>query len=488
MRNKKDFWQYVTIASSLAILNVVFCTNSTIGLLITIIEVLVLLLFAVQRNITSYMCFYIMSICNCMEFSQFVGTENFYNMKSIRIAGVNIGAWMLLVLIIISSIRPIKIGMLKGKQPALYSFGRGLIIINVTAALVGLLIISINDNNIQNITGYFREYLGGIYSQLFIPLAFLLGFFYVLTYEDGIDKLYLAVQATLIASSVQLIFSSLFGYAGTYGGVTTLMASTVYFVLPLVLVVLKDRTILYPKFTGIIIITGILLSLRYNTNGKLLISLGIVIFIIIFRLVKDKSLSTKITALLLTALAIVLIPAGINYLLDNSILFKTKYTQALNIISFGSGWLDNLAISPRARIEEIADVLIEYAHKPWLAITGKGYLGSIKDHTGFFSRINVNRGFFSNAEWEQGVYFNLHEISSSLIIFGIFGIAYSVKLIRYTMHQAKNNAWILIGMYWFILLYGYSFTLSVLGVAVLFLGFVDNNNQRHFLIEYKRHL
>ena len=144
--NKKRFWSYFLVSSIISIANVAFCTNRPIATGLTIIEVIVLVFLLLKRDIAGFLCLFVISISNCLEFSQFVGTQEFYNMKSIRIAGINIGAWMLLIMLIFSVLKPIKIGEVKNRQFAFYKYGSLLIYMNLIALVMGAILIILNDN------------------------------------------------------------------------------------------------------------------------------------------------------------------------------------------------------------------------------------------------------------------------------------------------------------------------------------------------------
>ena len=482
-KRNQIFLTYFSVAAIVASLNVIFCTNRVVGTVIVITETIVLLFMALKRKIHIFISLCVVFISNCMEFSSFVGNDTFYNIKSIRIGGMNIGAWMLVILAFVCCLKPIKIGKVKIEQDGLYKYGIGLIKMNAVAAIVGLILIAVNDNNISGIRNTGSEFIACIYSSLLIPATMLLGVVYVITYEkEYVDHLYLVLQATLLANAIQLIVSFAFKIYGYYGGVYTLLSSTLYFVLPLSLLIVNNERFIFKKTTIIVSLIGIILSLAFNASGKLVLTVGLSILFIVFKLLKGKKSIYKVLAIVFVITSIIFIPIVVNYLLQNSVLFKSKYTQALSLFQFNEGnWLNNLSESPRSRVEEFRDVFIEFANKPWLVLTGKGYLGSIVDHTGYFSTLTSNKGLFSDEEWRNGTYYNLHELVVNILMFGIMGVVYSISLLRYSLKNISKNTLLIMGIYWFFLLYGYSFTLSCYGVLAFYIGLLhipeSSNNQ-----------
>ena len=469
---------YCVVAIASAAVNVLFCSNRIVGIAVVFVELAMLLYQLLKKRIYRYTALSVIFISNCMEFSYFVGQENFYNMKSMRIFGINIGAWVLIVLSLFCCLKPIKVGIIKREQNGLYRFGTNLIKLNIIAAIVGFILIIFNDNNIAGVGNVISGYIACVYSSLFIPIVEFLAVFYIWGYEkEHIQDLYLALQATALANSSQIIISFLFGKFGFYGGVSTLLVSTVYFVLPLVVLLMFDQRMQLKKTTLVVTMIGISLSLVFNTHGKLVLTIVFVAVIVIIRLLKGKRLWLKLLAVLIIVLGFIFVPIMINTLISNSVLFRSKYAQVLTLFQWGNdGWIQNLSDSPRARVEELKNVCLEFVYSPWLVFTGKGYMGSIRDHTGYFSSLTSNSGLFSTAEWNNGTYYNLHEITSSLLLYGFLGVAYSISLIKYGIKNYKTNAWTIVGIYWFILLYGYSFTLSCFGAMAFFVGLLSSND------------
>ena len=478
--SKRTLLFYYIVAVIVASVNVLFCYNKEISYLAIIIEIVVLVYELINKRIYRYTALSVIFISNCLEFSYFVGKDDFYNMKTVRILGINIGAWVLLVLAVICCIKPIRTGIIKQQQHGLFRFGTNLIKLNVVAAVVGFVLLLVNDNNIAGVGNIENGYVSCAYAMLFIPLTELLAIFYIVGYEkEHIKELYIALQATAFANACQIIVSFCFGLYGYYGGTGTLLVSTTNFLSPMMLLILFDKKSRFRKTSLIIIIIGIILSIAFNANGKLVLLIVFVSIIALFKLLKGRKMATKIATILIVVLGAVLIPFIIEYLINNNVLFNSKYSQVLTLFQFGKeNWIQNLAQSPRARVEEFFDVCLEFANSPWLIFTGKGYMGSIIDRTGYFSTLSTNRGMFSDAEWINGTYYNLHEVTSSLLLYGIMGIAYTVSLIKYGIKNSKTNAWAIMGIFWFVFLYGYSFTLSCFGAMAFFVGLLSNSDNQ----------
>ena len=476
-KNYTLFNRLLLFSIVISVANVSFAFNKIIAVIIVFIQAIILLGLVLQRKITDFLAVYVISVSNCLELSGFVGAENFYNMKNLRIAGVNVAIWLLIPAIFVIALKPVKIGLVKKKHPDFSRFSRFLLAINVIAAITGIILIAFNDNNIRSIGNVLGEYIGTAYTMLFLPLCIALIFLYILAYEsERVFVMSYALEAVLWGSVAQAIVSYTFKLYGFYGGVNTLLLSNISFIIPMMLLLFLDKKhIVYPNATMVVAVIGTLLVLFNNANGKHIILLPIVGIIIVFTLLRDKSIKTKIITCVLIIAVLFVVPFVFSKLMERSIVFASKFNQAFGLLSFGgSNWLSNVADSPRMRIAQFINIAYEFGHKPWLAIFGKGYLGSVKDYANMFGQQTT--GSYTSAEWSAGVFYNLHELSSQLLMFGCLGIICSIYLVCCTLKKYKNNIWLLVGAYWFVVLYGYSFTLSAFCIVALYYGLTDEND------------
>lgn len=477
-QRKKMFWKYTIIAMIVSSIGVLFVDNSIIGYILIFFEMSILLCKLLRGNIAEYVAYYVIFICNCFEFSSISQVEQFYNLKDIRFLGINLGVWLLIPLILNFVLRPIKIGILRKEQKTFYKLTGGLLVLNIMAAIVGLLLIAFNDNKIASIPGIMSEYIGAMYSGMFIPIAMICAFCSLITYEKNrLFVIPISLQAAMLGCVSQIFVSFFAGVKGSYGGVDTLMKSVISIFIPFALLLFIDKeNTIYPKGTAFLCMLGTAFMIRYNASGKLLLAVAVAVLITVYYIYRYNKKSSKCMITICVIGVVFLFPIMVGYLTKNSVLFSSKMAQVRNLFDFSSNenWLENLPSSPRLRVEEIRNVLFEYVRKPWLFFTGKGYMGSIVDNFGYFHSVQ-NEDFVTNTEWIAGIYFNLHEIASNLVMFGLGGIVYSIGLLKYTINAYKENIWIIFGTCWFVLFFGYSFTLSIFGVVALFYGLCDKD-------------
>lgn len=475
-KESKYFLKILPFAALIAICNTLYSTRSSLTYLLVVFELTVLVLCLMRKHTTDYLIFYTIFLSTALEFTQWSGYETLYSVKTIRILGMNLGIWLLLPAWLFLFLRPLKIAKLKNEYPILYKFGNGLIAINIIAASVGLLLIAFNDNDIQHMMGYFSSYIGQAYSVMLLSISFYIIFIEIVTFEEKDKwKISVALQAILWSCVIQMISSLKFGMTGRYGNETTILVCTMYFFLPFLIVLpIINKRVPFSGANYIVSLIGIYLAIRYNATGKIYITLLLVILIIYAKYYKSRKMSEKMLANILFVLVIVAVVLAVAQFYNSTGMSGAKLRAAIELISFWHvNWFQSLQYSPRCRVAEFINLFIEYGKKPWLIITGKGFLGTIKDYIGMFGDRTINTASFSDPEWINGTFYNLHEVSSTLLMYGLLGVIYSVKLLITTYKKFYGNCFLLIGVYWFVLLYGYSFTLSVFGVTCLMLGLAD---------------
>lgn len=485
-RKKQNvFLKYLIIACIVSAANVLFCFNRTASYTVIACEVVFLIYILLVKNLAEYVSYFMIFMCNCIEFAVFTGEETFFSFKNFRIFGFNLGIIMLLPVFVIGFT---SLFGEKRKKSRGFNFVRGLVIINVVAFVVGLLLIMINDNNIRSLGGIARAFINEAYSMMFLPMAFVVAF--AVIKRRCIHKMYeigLAIQATLWATTFQMLVSLAGGLAGSYGVISTLQGSILNFFIPLLIIYrFFQEDVVFPRTTTIVGLVGSLLALTYNANGKIILLFGICLVIYWWYAFKRGSIFIRAFSLVAIVALVCSIPFVIPRLRQNA-LFNAKFGEVERLVNiFSSNWLDELNMSARVRVEEIRDVFIEYSKKPLLAITGKGYLGSILDHTGFFAtNITSSDGFVSDTEFVHRIYYALHEGARYLIMYGGIGVVFMIRFIADAVKRLKRkaNVPLFIGAYWFVLFYGYSFTLSTFGIICLLYAYQDTDDELLELID-----
>ncbi len=149
-----------------------------------------------------------------------------------------------------------------------------------------------------------------------------------------------------------------------------------------------------------------------------------------------------------------------------------KFSQSLNVINFsgsssGSDWYSNLDHSTLYRIDEPANIFIEYSEKPFYSIFGKGFGGTIRHHTTLLSW-ETDAGAFSDDQIKIGAYYQMHESLSVLLLrHGILGLFFFLYYLYLMIRKFVNTPWSFIAVIWLLFYWSYGMSLAIGGIAMV---------------------
>lgn len=466
---KRKLLNYLVISIIVAIANITLY-SSTIGLALVGAEIIILLFFLFTKRYVDFFCMYTIFLSFCLEFSDFVDASSFYNLKDIRLFGLNLGIWIGLppLLLFVINYRNI-ITKIKRLTPTFYKFGKSLILINFVAVIVGFFLILFNDNDVNSFSNVFVLFFGETYQFMFLPVIFFSGISLAVAYDrNNTYKISLTIEAMLWACVFQQIVSYVFRINASYGGTTIALLSNISAFVPLMMVFLGSDKCIYPRITGLLGIVGTVLCFLTGVGGKGIILAALMLVIVEIQLIRSTKLVLKLVGLIFPIIAVIAAIVVVNMALGTDGIFAWKLFSVRSVFDFGPNWISNMAHSPRIRIGEVINVLLEYAHKPWLIITGKGFLGTVKDYSGIWVNETISYSAFTSEEWYVGAFYSMHEITSYFLVFGGLGVRYLLRYLKYVKRNYVNNSWLLFGAYWFLVYYGFSFTIASFGCLVFF--------------------
>jgi len=472
--NKLNIENYhIVLSIIVAFANISFFDNYSASLLFVLIELCILFYFLIKKNITDYLGHYLIFLSLSIEFEELVG-KTFYGFKNFRILGVNLGIMTLIPILLLIFVKPVRIKTIKTKFPHYYKFAIMMFFLNFIGVFFGLFQILVNDNNIQNMDNYILHFINELYTMIALPMLVIFAIGYILTWElNKIYKLKSYLISILVGVVASMVFSLVSGNYGTYS-VDTLLVTNVIRYIPFMLIIPFYKNYKLPKYFVVVALLSMVLSLFYNATGKqillnMLIPLGIIS--IFWRQKKYLSFG-----LLMLAFPVIGIIASllVDMFIDRSILFEIKFNQAISMIKFWeNNWLINMPLSPRIRIIELMNISLEYIKKPWFVLFGKGYMGSITDHSGLLGNTFI-LGSFSMEQWNNGTFYRVHETFNKLYLYhGIVGIGFYIYTIKLVFKNFTKSPWILVGGFWILMVYGYSVTMTAYGMVALLLGFIE---------------
>lgn len=458
-----------------AAVNVLFCSNQLISNIAVLLEIMILIIDALQNRWARYLGDYVLFCGLSIEYAVLTNAENIFGFKEFRLFGINMGILALLPIFLHYIIRyrgGIKLSNIK--QSDLSKFARMYFVLIAISAFVGLLLYLFNDNGIAD-AFTIRVFVEELYQKGAQQILLIGAFSFMAIFEDrsAFDTFEKYLLATLYGSVASLVISFIFGITGNYGGVNTLVATNNVRFIPLLLIFP-----LYKKYKGrvFIVVIGIIgayFLLRYNATGKNIILYVLIPIIYVLVCFKQHKYIKGLAIIAVIPVVIAIGLSTISTLSSVSILFNSKMNQVISMIgSLFTTSVDKMEDSPRVRVLEFVYIVQEYMNKPYLALFGKGLGGTILK-----GNLAYDLSSFSKEELSAGIIYNVHESINKLFLSnGIIGLVFLIKTVIMGIKKMKNNPWIIIGIYWFLISLGHSITMSAFGLSCLTYGLFETGN------------
>lgn len=462
--SKKDLYLILVLIITFA--NILTCTNKTASTAVVAFESTLLVGAMLKNDYSFYSRIYMAIMIASMEFG--VQGSAIYSFKETRIAGLNMGIWLGIPILLKAVSQIGKNRYFINAHRYLKKYYRVFVLLVTLGIFFGIIALAINDNGVWAIGSLFYNFLGEVLSAAVYPLICIAC---VLNCTDDLDTLRESLRAIMFSFCASLVFSFIFGVKSYYGGVETLLInnSAAEFA-PLFLLLLFEEKI--NPFTLIIYIAAIILQVLFNAGGKTLLILGFSIVLLVMRLVAKKKIKTLIFLGSVGLLAIVFSYTRITILLSKSVMFQSKFAQVLDLLNISKLSLSTMSFSPRHRIVEFFNILEGYRQEPFFALFGKGYMGTIKDYLNLF--IYRPTGVFDQIQWESNCFYNVHETLNVMFLqSGFLGLFFYIAVLIQFIKNFTKSYWFIIGGVWFLLFYQYSATIVLFGCPCLILGLIE---------------
>ncbi|WP_206214664.1 hypothetical protein [Adlercreutzia sp. ZJ242] len=455
-------------------MNSFFYDSFSIMAALCAVEVIVLFWLFIADKPLAYVGLYVIFTCFSMESATFVGSDMFYGFKNFRLAGLNLAVWMLLPAFCMA-LRRKRIAA-KNFNLQAKSFINGLSFFIYIGLFMTAITYCLDDNGFASQNGSLGQLVGCVYSYV-LPFAICLCFFVIVFAEEGsVKKLRPYLYSIIVGLAIVFLACLAFDNYGNRGGLQSLQVSDVYFLLTgsLILIVYGNMS---KSARAILAISGaviLVLSLRYNASGKIVIVSVLIPFVIIFLSCKQQGANVK--SLFVTVLAVFIIVFAVLFLLPklaaDSFLLSSKIEQAVGLFSFGDNWLESMPSSAQMRVTEFLNIGYELINKPWFLPFGKGFIGTVTDGLGYFKDLTV----FAFSDWELvlGAYYTMHEsLNCFFLVGGVFGLCFYFSVLVSFLKSIDKSPWLVFGMIWFLLFYSYHLSITVYGVLSLAVGLLE---------------
>lgn len=341
----------------------------------------------------------------------------------------------------------------------------------LTGALFGFVVRWCNDNSLRDTYDlWYYIYEGNL--LIYLNLLFLtVGLTYCfLTSEKLVGEFENYLLVFLFGISAATVLSVLFGWSADYMDNTTLLLSQAaifsVFLLVYPLYGNKPRRV---KILSLVLGAASVFAMLIKSSelgGKWWIYVFFTLLVLLFKMFFSKKLVPKIVAvaIALGAVGVVVLFMNVDFDLGLS---ETKMHQFFDVLNvFGPHWYSNLPESPKVRIDELVNVVIEYVKKPYFALFGKGFAATVTKHWGETDWSMESVNVFSRLELKNQVFGIMHETVNRLVLaFGLVGVAFIVRETWFVIRRFKDSFPCLIGFLWFIFFYNTVYSALYIGLC-----------------------
>ena len=166
----------------------------------------------------------------------------------------------------------------------------------------------------------------------------------------------------------------------------------------------------------------------------------------------------------------------VEHFLEGNTYLLLKYNEAGELLKsfFGFNQSNVFDSSSSFRVDEFVNIFIEFMHKPWSAILGKGIVGTTLHNTSTMSWSGA--GTYSAVQQAAGVYVRVHEtINLMFLKYGFVGLYGLGRVAFYVIKSAKKSPWAAIGLLWLLFYVGVYQTLLYGAVALVLALYEDQD-------------
>lgn len=463
--SNNNLYKYVFIISIISIFGFLYSYNNTIGTVFVFIQSIILITLLLKRKFKEFFIFYVIFTTSSLEFSfdpSYLGA--LINFRNYNILGMSTSVIFAIIGIIYLIFIRQKLNIMIVKNNYFYKY---ILVLCIIGAFVGLL-------NLFNGVVFLEYYIKDIYYVIYVLLILYMAIYLVNQKREFINELKTVFTAIIVGSVVSSLISIPINFNSSYGGVDILPYTQALLFAPFLILMSSSEKGLHGKLLFSFGIIGSVIIAYYNASGKGLLNIIITLILLLYILFKNnkiKFFNISVILLLIISPAIYLFK---DFFIDN-VLFMSKLNQVVTLFNFNFN-LESVAASPRYRITEFININRELVSNPLSLIFGKGYGGGFKDYYSYFEIGNL--GAFSEIEHSLGIYFNPHEaINVILLKHGYLGIFLLTTLFLKYAGYIKQSAYIFIGLYWVLILYGFSNIFTILGVISFVIGIYETRNK-----------
>ncbi len=482
MKKNKIFWLIFSLV--FALLNILSTTSSGICLFLYVVEYAIIGYFALKEPSKGFL-FLILFSSVALEFDQFIYYDKVAPFKRLNLFSSANVYFIVSAFVLFMVYKNYYTKVDKEKEGK--RFNRWIYILGLTGTVSFLIGYFLDDNGIGSDSFFLDVFVTEL--RLYILLAFTFTSTFILMRNPATkNDFQSSCYYILLGVTGATIISILLGLRGYYGPEKIMLAPLVVCFAPCIIAfVNKDEPLHFIDLTLLITILLLSFSCPHAMGSKWYLIVFAAILYFVWKKFNIKSSAFLIVMVVVGLYFVPLLGEMLSALFSDSDLASFKFSQALGMLDFFSSssfesWFYSLDRSAQFRVDEPWNILLEYKDKPAFALFGKGFGGTITQHTSILDW--AGPGAFSDDQVRYGVFFNMHETLAMLFLrHGFVGLFFFLTVI-YLLIKRMSSPWALFALLWFVFFwtYGISFRLGAVALAIVF---SDVNNVRYGKNHYK---
>lgn len=471
---------YALLSCFFTIVNSLFILNTRVSVAFAVLETLILLYFLIFKNVDKFILCFLLLISSVIESNIFAfgdSTKVIYSFVNLPIIHYYHLFFILLIAYIKFHFRGTQKGYINIK-----SFSSKMLILFVIECGTTSITLLLNDNGVLTLDGLLRFVIIDCYNTYWTCIVFAILWDCLArdhTFESHFKAMLIGILSGASLASIFLV---------VMGNINIVNNEVINLISPLSLFFAPGLLICYfsERKVGLLLLGGItsIIQMRYSLGlpGAWWLFLAAVVMVFIFRMFKGIKRRMHVHQVIMYISIIIIANTIIIYIASQGITIKLrnsyisyKLSTVFNLFTFRQDfhrWYLGLGASIGVRLEELINILLEFAEKPWYLLFGKGYGGSVIKHWGI-NNWNIVGSTFPDMMIKNGVYMLFHTGTAELLInFGLFGLYLNFIVLKICIREIFRTdacGWIVIGAVWMITVL-YSYRSMTIGLASLCYG------------------
>ena len=466
-----------------ASLNIITAQIPELGCILAIIEHLIVLSLIACGNIEKAFKYYLIFVTVSLEVSSFVMGSSKITYSYFNIPLVHGMLYVIELLCMSCLLKSFSKTTTIGLNCLFLS--KWINVLFFSGILCGFLTMALNDNGVLS-SGYY-PYTFIIQVIGFIPRFCFYQTAIVLTCRKNrfqeLSYLCCDVYIGLVFASV--IFAIL-GYHGYYGDDSTMLSSLAMGLSPCILLLaFFECNKTYKSYIYIATFMAIVSSFFYPSvvGSKWYLIVMLVVICYVYKVFGFKSSKYF---LFFCMFAVFLLPLITDTLLsitgtDSYIGYKLR--QSLGVLNYNNvqsadEFMAGMGESPMFRFDELHNTLIEYLHKPYYALFGKGFGGTTQHYTDLLSW-ETAAGAFSKEQINMHAYHTMHEtLAQVFLTHGFIGVWFVFALLYKLIKSLSCSGWSIFAFLFIFFYWNYGAAFSIGTIAVVLSLYKLDNSQK----------